>query len=396
MKIGGNMRKLLRILVVFFTLAIAVSAIAAIPIEVAVGKGTVVTLKKKAKRVMISDPSVAELLMLSPSEIALNGKKTGATSLIIWDEEGSQTFFDVMVYVPKEEAPSEAPQVLLEVKVTQIDRTKLRELGIGFLAKGSTAEGSVGTSISPNGTLGGTAAGTDITPGITGYDLGTLAPQIGVSFYPAGVSAVIRALSEKGLAKILAEPNLVVRSGERGSFLAGSRVPIQQVLGAGASQTVSIVYEEVGIKLNFAPQVLEDGTIRLKIDPAEVSNIARFLTFGSIVAPQIDTREVRTSVDLKEGESLVLAGLLNEEMKKNIQKIPILGDIPILGAIFRSSRDEIEKTELAFFITPRLVKPLPKGEKTELKGEKLIPGEQKDFNWIPIPGGSGGEGDTNK
>jgi len=389
------MRKLLRILVVFFTLAIAVSAIAAIPIEVAVGKGTVVTLKKKAKRVMISDPSVAELLMLSPSEIALNGKKTGATSLIIWDEEGSQTFFDVMVYVPKEESPSEAPQVLLEVKVTQIDRTKLRELGIGFLAKGSTAEGSVGTSISPSGALGG-AAGTDITPGITGYDLGTLAPQIGVSFYPAGVSAVIRALSEKGLAKILAEPNLVVRSGERGSFLAGSRVPIQQVLGAGASQTVSIVYEEVGIKLNFAPQVLEDGTIRLKIDPAEVSNIARFLTFGSIVAPQIDTREVRTSVDLKEGESLVLAGLLNEEMKKNIQKIPILGDIPILGAIFRSSRDEIEKTELAFFITPRLVKPLPKGEKTELKGEKLIPGEQKDFNWIPIPGGSGGEGDTNK
>jgi len=395
MKIGGNMRKLLRILVVFFTLAIAVSAIAAIPIEVAVGKGTVVTLKKKAKRVMISDPSVAELLMLSPSEIALNGKKTGATSLIIWDEEGSQTFFDVMVYVPKEESPSEAPQVLLEVKVTQIDRTKLRELGIGFLAKGSTAEGSVGTSISPSGALGG-AAGTDITPGIASYDLGTLAPQIGVSFYPAGVSAVIRALSENGLAKILAEPNLVVRSGERGSFLAGSRVPIQQVLGAGASQTVSIVYEEVGIKLNFAPQVLEDGTIRLKIDPAEVSNIARFLTFGSIVAPQIDTREVRTSVDLKEGESLVLAGLLNEEMKKNIQKIPILGDIPILGAIFRSSRDEIEKTELAFFITPRLVKPLPKGEKTELKGEKLIPGEQKDFNWIPIPGGSGGEGDTNK
>jgi pilus assembly protein CpaC len=204
---------------------------------------------------------------------------------------------------------------------------------------------------------------------------------------------VIKALSEKGLAKVLAEPNLVVRSGERGSFLAGSRVPIQQVLGAGASQTVSIVYEEVGVKLNFAPQVLEDGTIRLKIDPAEVSNIARFLTFGSIVAPQIDTREVRTSVDLKEGESLVLAGLLNEEMKKNIQKIPILGDIPILGAIFRSSRDEIEKTELAFFITPRLVKPLPKGEKPELKGEKLIPGEQKDFNWIPIPGGSGGAGD---
>jgi len=389
------MRKLLRILVVFFTLAIAVSVFAAIPIEVAIGKGTVVTLKKKSKRVMISDPSVAELLVLSPSEIALNGKKTGATSLIVWDEEGAQTFFDIMVYAPKEEAPSEAPQVLLEVKVTQIDRSKLRELGIGFLAKGNTAEGSVGTSLTPSGTLGGTA-GTDVTPGITGYDIGVLAPQIGVSFYPGGVSAVIKALSEKGLAKVLAEPNLVVRSGEKGSFLAGSRVPIQQVLGAGASQTVSIVYEEVGVKLNFAPQVLDDGTIRLKIDPAEVSNIARFLTFGSIVAPQIDTREVRTSVDLKEGESLVLAGLLNEEMKKNIQKIPILGDIPILGAIFRSSRDEIEKTELAFFITPRLVKPLPKGEKPELKGEKLIPGEQKDFNWIPIPGGSSGEGDTNK
>ena len=339
----------------------------------------------------------------------------------------------------------EAQQVLLEVRVAQIDKSKLKELGVSFLIKGSDAEGFTNLAGAPIGILGdgidfnktnssigstgyntnnntnssntfdnilGQLTSDTITRGntsgyttantltdsisknrgssITGFDLSTLAPQIGVSYFPGGVSVILKALATKGLAKILAEPNLVVRSGEKGKFLAGKQVPVQIVYGI--PPTPAVEYRDVGIMLNFAPEVLETGVIRLKIDPAAVSSISKYLSVGSLFAPEIDTREVRTSVDLKEGESLILAGLLSEEMIKNMQKIPILGDIPILGALFRSTHDELTQKELAFFITPRLVKPIPPGVKTELPGEnRPTPEEERELQWIPLPKKSEGK-----
>jgi len=228
---------------------------------------------------------------------------------------------------------------------------------------------------------------TGVGPGLGSFDVSTLTPQIAITHFSSGVAAILRVLQEKGFGKILAEPNLAVRSGEEGKFHVGQRVPIQTV--TGIPPTVSITYEDVGIRLNFAPEVLETGAIRLKIDPAEVSSVARFITFQGVIAPQIDTRTVNTSVDLREGESLILAGLLSEEMTKNIQKVPILGDIPILGALFRSTRDELSETELTFFITPKLVKPIAPGVKTPLPTDsRPTPEEEREFQWIPIPGGS--------
>jgi pilus assembly protein CpaC len=425
-------------------LIFSASALAAIPVEVTIGKGAVLTLKQNAKRISLSDPDIVELILMSPTEIVLNGKMTGTTTLITWDEEGKRTFFDVMVFGDLDElrghieslAPgqeveveraadtlilkgrlksedtirkieelsksyaakvisylrvAQAEQIVLEVKVAQIDRTKLKELGLSFLVRGighgvgGNAElTSPGFVASPGGTLGGDA-GPNIIPGIDGFDLDDATPQLGISHYPTGISIFLRALANNGLAKILAEPNLIVRSGESGEFHVGTRVPVQQVTGVGGNQTVSIRFEEVGIRINFAPQVLDDGTIRLKIDPAEVSNITELLPVQNIIAPVIDTRTVRTAVDLKSGESLVMAGLLSEETRKNLQKIPILGDIPILGALFRSTRDEIDKTELAFFITPKLIKPLPPGERPMLPGEgEPTVEEEREFDWIPI------------
>lgn len=429
-------KRLSVILAALVIMVFSSSAIAAIPVEVTVGKGTVVSLKELSQRVSITDPEVAELILVSPTEILLNGKQIGTTTLIVWDKDGNRTFFDVFVvgdlgdlidqikvlapgaeinvemardtlvlsgelkneetikkiltlsqaYAPKVInflRVGEAQQVLLQVRVAQLDKSKLKELGLSLLYKGDNIEGTgPGLVASPEGDLGGATPGFDIIPGIAGIDLEEFVPQIGISHFPLGVSAFLRALSDKGLAKILAEPNMVVKSGEEGHFLAGSRVPIQTV--TGQERTVSVVFEEVGIKLNFAPEVLENGVIRLKIDPAEVSNIARFISFQGVLAPEIDTREVSTSVDLKEDESLILAGLLNEEERKNITKVPVLGDIPILGALFRSTRDEIETTELAFFITPKLVKPLVPGERPELPGDRsLTPEEEAEFNWIP-------------
>jgi pilus assembly protein CpaC len=451
---GGNMnvRKVVSYIFALFLIAVFASpSFAAIPVSVTVGKGTILTLKEISKRVSIADPSVADINLLSPSEILLNGKKPGKTNLIVWDASGKATFFDVIVKADmsafekklKEIAPGadvkvesagdtlilmgdlkneqtkkkidevakayvpkiidlldvkEAQQVELEVKVAQIDKTKLKQFGLSYMIKGTSAEGFSNLIAAPQGgtvvtTSGGattttTGQGTGIAANAPG--LGTYDPldafQAGVSYFPRGVGAVLQALASKGFAKILATPNLVVRSGEAGKFLVGQKVPVQTVSGVGGALTPSITYEQVGIKLNFNPEVLETGTIRLKIDPAEVSNIIGFINFGSgISAPEIDTRQVSTSVDLKEGESLILAGLLSEETKKNIQKIPLFGDIPILGALFRSTEDQLKKTELVFVITPKVVKPIPSGTKTPLPTDnRPTPQEEKEFNWVPL------------
>jgi pilus assembly protein CpaC len=143
------------------------------------------------------------------------------------------------------------------------------------------------------------------------------------------------------------------------------------------------VYESVGIRLKFKPEVQENGMITLKIDPAEVSSIAGTMAVNGY--PIIDTREVRTNVELKDGESLVLAGLLQEEQIKTMSKIPLLGDIPILGALFRSTQNDLKEKELVFFITPKIVKPLAKGVKQELPTDrKLTPEQERELKWMPL------------
>jgi pilus assembly protein CpaC len=282
------------------------------------------------------------------------------------------------------------------VRVAQLDKTKMKELGLSTLIKGKSGEGFTnlagGVAKGPIDTFNFIGQGISThAEGIAGNipGLSAIAPldpfQLGVSYFPAGVGAVLKALSQKGLAKVLAEPNLTVRSGEKGKFHVGTRYPIQIVTGTGANTTVGIQYEDIGIRLNFAPTVLETGAIRLKIDPAEVSSITDFVRLENLVAPIIDTRTVTTSVDLKEGESLILAGLLSEDMKKNISKIPLFGDIPILGALFRSTSDQMTQRELVFFITPKLVTAMAPGTKPELPGEKpLTPEQEREFQWIPL------------
>jgi len=492
--------RVLFILTILMILIFASVSLAAIPVEVTVGKETILTLKKPSKRASLANPDIAGMTIISPTEIVLNGKKSGISSLIVWDKEGTTTFFDVIVYkeriaeldraradalenkiksiapdtdikvemagdtlvltgtaknrqvvdkiekiamlyatkgcdgisrsssLPRSSAETkaeakelaegqgyvsvnvqqqsmqeaqpeveetlcvlnlvtipEAQQVILEVKVAQINKTKLKELGISYLIKDRNFELTApGLFTSPTGNVGGGTG--EVTPGIGSFNLPILTPQIAVAYFPSDIAVVLRALQEKGFGKILAEPNLIVRSGEIGKFHVGQRIPIQTVTGTGANATVSITYEEVGVRLHFAPEVLETGAIRLKVDPAEVSSVSDFVRFQGIVAPEIDTRTVSTSVDLREGESLILAGLLSEEMKKNIQKIPILGDIPILGALFRSTSEDLRELELAFFITPRLVKPIAPGVKTPLPTDnRPTPEEEREFQWIPIP-----------
>jgi pilus assembly protein CpaC len=290
-------------------------------------------------------------------------------------------------------------QVLLQVKVAQVDKTSLKKLGISGMIKGQTAEGFMNLIGAPNGgatsstnatgngsTVSQVGSGNGISGNVLG--LGSFNPldtfQLGVSYFPAGIGAVIQALSTKGLAKILAEPNLLVKTGERGEFRAVSKIPYTVLENTGGSSTSTIVFEEVGIKLFFNPEVLDNGLIRLKIDPAEVSSIAGTLAVNGY--PIIDTRSANTNVELKDGESLIIAGLLDEETVNTMSKIPILGDIPFIGALFRSTQKDIREKELVFFITPKLIKATAPGVKTELPTDRHpTPAEEKELRWVPIP-----------
>lgn len=426
----------------------AAAALAGVSTTVLVNKSALINLKNPARYVTIADKDVLDVPdPLKRNQLLINGKKIGCTTLIVWEENVDKpTFFDVQVagdpniveaqikeYAPRdaikvqyardtiilsgtvsneltgkkaeEIAKSYAAkvlnyvtidsplQVLLQVKVAQVDKTSLKKLGISAIVKGTKAEGFTNIVGAPKSTTSSSSSGTNtITNGMTGITgtgpgLGSFDPldafSAGVSYFPAGIGAVLQALTTKGLAKILAEPNLLVKSGEEGNFLAGSRIPYSVVVSTGGAATTSIVFETVGIKLKFKPEVKENGVIALKIDPAEVSSIAGTLAVNGY--PIIDTRDVRTSVELRDGESLVLAGLLQEEQIKSMSKIPMLGDIPILGALFRSTQNDIREKELVFFITPQIVKATAPGIETELPtDEELDPDEAKELDWMPL------------
>lgn len=423
-----------------------------IPTEVTVNKSILLNLKNPAARVSIANPALAELILISPQQLQINGTAPGTTNLIVWEKGNDKpSFFDLKISGDqgamesqlKDLAPNDAitmqyandtivlsgntandqtrrkaeeiakaysakvinhiridepQQVLLQVKVAQVDKTSLKKLGISYMVKGSTAEGfsniigapiggaTVSQSSSGDGfSSSSVGSGTGISGSVVG--LGSYNPldayQLGISYFPAGVGAVLNALTTKGLAKVLAEPNLLVKSAQEGNFLAGSKIPITIVQTTGGASTATITYETVGIKLKFKPEVMENGLISLKINPAEVSSITGFLPVNGY--PIIDTRTVDTSVELRDGESLVMAGLLQEEAIKNMSKIPLLGDIPILGALFRSTQEDIKEKELVFFITPKIVKPMAPGEKAELPTDrKLTPEEERELKWMPL------------
>ena len=283
-------------------------------------------------------------------------------------------------------AVDEPQQVLLEVKVAQVDKNALKSLGISAFAKGKSGEGFYNTIGAPDGrSQGSDTPGT----GIAGDSpwMGAISPlstyQLGGSLYKAGIGVVINALVTKNLAKVLAEPNLLVKSGQEGKFMAGSKIPIQVVSGVGAISGTSIQFIDVGVKINFKPVVMENGLISLKIDPAEVSSVSGTLAVNGY--PIIDTREIRTEVQLKPEESLVLAGLLQEETIKTMSKVPLLGDIPILGALFRSTQDDLKSKELVFFITPKIVKANAPGTVLTLPSDKAsTPEQEKELRWMPV------------
>jgi len=383
---------------------------------VAVGKTVLVDTAKPIKRIAVGLGEIAETHAISRTEIMVSGKTPGETSLIIWDTLGGRQFFNVKVSASasasnsnmdairrqlRTELPGQNlsatfdnnlvflrgtvkdltsssravqiassagkvvnllnvklppidPQILLKVRFISVDRTKAMQLGINMFNNGlGNAIGSVSTGqFTPPLT---TATGTTIA---NNENITAIFPGLG------NVGATITALSTKGVTEVLAEPNIMAVNGKEASFLAGGEYPypVAQASTGGAA-SITIMFKEYGIRLNFIPVVTPRGTIRLQIAP-EVSSLdfTNAVEISGFEVPAITSRKMKTEVELADGQSFVIAGLLDNNETETFQKIPFLGDIPILGKFFQSMSKNKTNTELIVLVTPELVAPIQAGE----------------------------------
>ncbi|HEX8360723.1 MAG TPA: pilus assembly protein N-terminal domain-containing protein [Longimicrobium sp.] len=369
---------------------------------VARGQTAILLQPVALQRLSIADPEVAEIFAVSPQEILVNGKKLGTTSLMLWDASGARRLYTVEV-TPDVRAleqtlrtlfPSErltvlasgssvvlsgtissagvarrilevaggsgatvvnnllapaAPQVLLQVRFAEVTRTAVQELRT-----------QIGVGVGGNG-------GRD-DQGV----VQTLSDGLVRAFLLGGnarIEATIQAMQSRGLFRSLAEPNLLALDGQEASFLAGGEFPFPVLQGGGNDATVTIIWKEFGVRLRFKPTVVGDGTIRLRIAP-EVSSLdySNSLRIEGFQIPSLLTRRTETEVVLRDGEYLAIAGLLNNVLEQNTSRIPLLGDLPVLGTLFRSRNARQGRTELLVLVSPRVVQastapqPVPTGE----------------------------------
>ena len=381
--------------------------------DVTIGKSQVVDLKEAFTRVSVTNPAIADIFVVTPNQILINGKAAGVTSLVVFYPDKT-LYFDLVVQtdidllrerikaiVPRDEIEVRAAkdtiilngsvgteeligqveklaeifapkkvinllkvadvrtrQVLLQVHVAEVNRKALNEFGVSWTAIGSSF-------------MGAAFPGSVFLPGISPF--GSLlggGPNFGFSelatfFLGSGdrnYAGIVRALVEKDLLRTLAKPNLITVSGKEAKFLSGGEFPYPVPSQSTTGTTVTIEFKPFGVQLIFTPVVREDQTITLKVAP-EVSSLdfSQGLQISGFNIPVIRSNRAGATLELKDGETFAMAGLVNTTVRQQVAKIPFLGDIPILGALFRSTRFQNDETELLFLVTTRLVKPFAPG-----------------------------------
>jgi pilus assembly protein CpaC len=388
------------------------------------------------KRVSIARPETADVTVVSPRQMMVIGKTFGTTTLVYWSREEVANTVEVVVGINldlvredlRKIAPGETfevtaagdtlvltgtvgdnvvqtrlldgarahvknvvnllrvkklEQVLLQVRVSEVDRTMAKELGFNILFEGNTLRGSVSPPNSFSPFFGNLrdAQPADIGPNTTFSDAMNLFVAKPGSFPDFG--AFLRVLHDKGGLKTLAEPNLVVANGSVGHFLVGGEFPVIISTSSGGGTSPTVVYKEFGVKLNFEPKISPNGEIFLHVSQ-EVSELdfANGVILSGFRIPALKSRKAEAGLQLADGQTFVLAGLLDNKVQKQVSKIPLLGDIPILGALFRSTRYSNNETELMVMVTPKIVRPLNKDEIPALPTETMKPEETSpDLIW---------------
>ena len=391
-------------------------------VSLTAGRSTVLMTDFDITRIAITDPAIADAAVVQPREVLIDGKAAGTVSLIIWGvnerrqydvvvdpgvstlEQRLQALFpgedikvstngDAVILSGKvsnnqvalraaEIAAASASklkivnllqlpggagsqQVMLQVRFAEVSRRALRELGVSIFTSP--------TGI--NNTIGRVTTGQFSAPGFANLEWTKESGKFGAEVASASgeftfgdflnifllsqqydIGAMIRALRTKGLFQSLADPNLIAYTGQEASFLAGGEVPIPVVQGTTGS--VTIEYKEYGVRLNFRPTVAGD-TIRLHVEP-EVSTLdfPNGILLSGFRVPALSVRRAETEVELRDGQSFAIAGLLNNLSQDDVAEVPGLASIPIIGHLFRSKAERAEQTELLVLITPQLVRPL--------------------------------------
>jgi pilus assembly protein CpaC len=379
------------------------------PLHVLVGQSIFITTLSRLKRVYVSDPGVVDSFTSSPRQIVVTAKMPGVSSLILWDQEGqSATYWvssDVNVASLQREIHEALPndniqveshqdrislsgtvwsdasaeaaaklaglyaknvvnsvqvrqlhsrQVKLKVQIVEIDRSKLDQFGINLFSQGKN-QGNSTTGQFPSTQTYTPASGT--TPATL-----TTSDPLNLFFYNFGlnIGVSLQDLQNKQIAQILAEPTITTLNGQKASFLAGGEFPFPVVQGSsGGLTSITIQFRPYGVKLDFTPIVNDDGTILLKVAP-EVSALdyTNAVTISGYTIPAISTRRADTQVELRDGQSFAISGLLDHRTTDIFNKMPGIGDVPILGQLFRSKSVNHSTVELMVLVTPSVIDPL--------------------------------------
>jgi pilus assembly protein CpaC len=331
-------------------------------ISVAVGQSITQSVPTLIKTVSIADSKVADVVVAGPREILVNGKATGFTTLVVWDENNVSTMYNVVV-----RGAFSDQKIELRVQVAELDKLKALELGVDWLYRkrdnwiGGGYGGKVATPAIPLQLFpdeGGTSIPTE------GVDL-----AVGWTDGLHSITAMIKAMQEDGVARILAEPNLVASSGQPASFLSGGEFPVPIAQGTGGGTSITIEYKEFGIKVEFIPTIVDSGVINLRVAP-EVSRLdfANAIQLATATIPSIATRRVETTVELNDGQVLVIGGLLFETEDKVKTRVPVLGHIPLIGLLFSSTSTKVTQQELIIVVSPHIIRALPRGTEVALPG----------------------------
>ena len=404
-------------------------------VDLLVGRSAVIRTQRPIKRVALPKPDIADALVTSPNEVLVQGKSPGTISLMVWSDTGQIRSYDIAVrrdlseleervrqlfpgepivissnggdvvlsgtvstsyvvdkatslalgYVDKKEDVVNllrqdeglaSNQVLLRVRFAEVSRSALQELGASFF----TGAGGYKDWIGRTTTGQFPAPDFDAEKGLVFSDfLNLLAfntkEQLGT---------VVRALQTKGLFQSLAEPNLVTQNGKEASFLAGGEFPYPVVQG-GATQGVTIMFKEFGVRLRFTPTITGPDTVHLKVAP-EVSalDFANSVSIEGFRVPALSTRKTETEVELRDGQTFAVAGLIDNSATQTMSKIPGIGDIPILGLLFRSRAYQKNATELVVMITPQILRRDSVGVTPDLP-HPIVPYLPQEKQSQPVP-----------
>ena len=414
-------------------------------VRMTIGKSIVIDYPTDIARISTSNPDIVDASPVTAREVLLHGKSFGNVTLVVWSKSGQRNFYNIDVeqnleplrQILRETFPQEDihvqssrdslsltghvsskdvadraaalsgpfgknivnnlqlaalpvdKQILLRVKFAELDRTTSQQFAVNLISTGATNTiGRITTGGQPAPTPSVIQGGS----GLAGNSIFSIPDALNIfAFRPdLNLGAFIKALQQENILQILAEPNLVTTNGKEASFLVGGEFPIPVLQGGANSGAVTIQFREFGIRLTFNPVITANNTLKMYVKP-EVSTLdfANGISVSGFTIPALSTRRMETNIELGEGQSFVIAGLMDNRVTDTMAHIPGLASIPILGTLFKSRQLDKNKTELVVMVTPEITMPLQAGE------AKPIPAMPRDF-LVPVTPDGNSKGKKSK